>query len=234
MSTFQAPGGTFGFPEQPPQRRGSNIAGIIGFSLSILSLVLCCLPYVGLLSIPALILSIIGLFHPKKGLAIAGTIIAAITAILALIWLFIIMAVPKAIGGLQLFDMVKSGAVVGQVTETAKANGGTLPADLSVTGLPPFFLNDNWGTPFIYTPRGDGTFTIESAGPDKTAGTSDDIDIGAALLQDQNPNPQFPQLRKVTDLPLTPLAPTNPADAPVPPETDAPAEDAPKAPSGGR
>jgi hypothetical protein len=50
-----------------------------------------------------------------------------------LIYLFIIMAVPKAIGGLQLFDMVKSGAVVGQVTETAKANGGTLPADLSVT-----------------------------------------------------------------------------------------------------
>jgi Type II secretion system (T2SS), protein G len=201
MSTFQAPGGTFGVPEQP--RRGANVMGIAGFALALVSLVLCCVPYVGMLAVPALILSVIGLFHPKKGLAIAGTIIATITALLALIYLLIIINLPKATGGLGILDMIKGAAVAGAVTEATKAANGTLPADLTTTGLPPVLTSDRWGTPFIYTPRGDGTFTLASAGPDKTAGTSDDVDIGATLLQNQQSASDFPNLRALSALPET-------------------------------
>lgn len=184
--------------------------GIAGFVLGLLSVVLCCFPYLGLIGVPGLILSVIGLFHPKKGLAIAGTILSTIGSILAILYLILIASIPAAIGGLGFFDMIKGAAIAGGVTETATASGGTLPADLTPVGLPPSLTTDKWGTTFIYTPRGDGTFTLASAGPDKTPGTSDDIDIGAALLQSPSTSSDFPALRSLTAPPETPQQPLSP------------------------
>jgi len=34
---------------------------------------------------------------------------------------------------------------------------------------------DSWGTPFIYTPKGDNDYEVRSAGPDMQPGSADDI-----------------------------------------------------------
>lgn len=34
---------------------------------------------------------------------------------------------------------------------------------------------DSWGTPFSYAPQGEGGYKVTSAGPDKNAGSGDDI-----------------------------------------------------------
>jgi hypothetical protein len=61
-----------------------------------------------------------------------------------------------------------------------KNQHGTLPTTLddvaassSITAM--FTPMDAWETTFNYTPQKDGHFQIVSAGPDKTFGTSDDI-----------------------------------------------------------
>ena len=68
-----------------------NVIALIGFIVSLVSLILCC----GTLSWVSLILSIIGIVGAKKydgkgkGLAIAGTIISAVGMILLIVVMFI-------------------------------------------------------------------------------------------------------------------------------------------------
>jgi hypothetical protein len=58
------------------------------------------------------------------------------------------------------------------------ANGGKLPDALEkVAGMPASLLRDPWGTPYVYTLESDGkAYSLRSNGPDKVAGTQDDMD----------------------------------------------------------
>ncbi len=76
---------------RPTPESTTNIPGTIGFGISIVSLLLMCIPGVGMISLAGLILSVIGLQHPQRGLAVAGTILGLITSLVALrIFLFMI------------------------------------------------------------------------------------------------------------------------------------------------
>lgn len=225
MSTFQAPGGTFGVnPDQKPQS-GTNWAGVIGFVLAIVSLVACCVPYLNVgLALLAIILCVVGLFHAKKGLAIAGVIIGGIVLILAILWTVAFGSMTSAFKPMGAMGSAKAFFAVATVEDFAKKNGGTIPADLASTGQDPSMFTDGWDTPFAYTARGDNTYTLVSAGPDKQMGTSDDIDIGKGM-RDRGWAQGFPNLRALTDPALpAPDASTAPAEVPAPAETTPPAD----------
>ncbi len=225
MSTFQAPGGTFGVnPDQKPQS-GTNWAGVIGFVLAIVSLVACCVPYLNVgLALLAIILCIVGLFHAKKGLAIAGVIIGGIVLILAILWTVAVGSMTSAFKPMGAMGSAKAFFTVATIEDFAQKNGGTIPADLASTGQDPSMFTDGWETPFEYTPRGDNTFTLVSAGPDKQMGTGDDIDIGKNM-RDRGWAQGFPSLRALTDPALpAPDATPAPAEVPAPADTAPPAE----------
>lgn len=227
MSTFQAPSGTFGVNPEPQKRAGSNWAGVAGFILAIVSLVACCLPYVNIgFAGLALILCVVGLFHAKKGLAIAGLVISLVVLVLAILWTITWSMMSSAFKPMGIVGGFKAFATVAAVEEYAQANNGVIPADLASTGQDPSVFTDTWDTPFEYTARGDNTYTIVSAGPDKQIGTSDDIDIGKGM-RDRGMAQGFPNLRALTDA-AAPAAELPPAEGEAP---DAP--DAPKPPAEG-
>ena len=69
-----------------------NWAGVMGMILGILSLVLCCIPYLSpFLGVGGLIFSIMGLKSQKKGMAVAGLITSIIGTIIALIYVIILV-----------------------------------------------------------------------------------------------------------------------------------------------
>ncbi|MBR5532867.1 MAG: FHA domain-containing protein [Bacteroidales bacterium] len=89
-STFKSPQPTvphqYPEPIDDPEEEGANGVGITGFVIAIISIFLFWIPYFGpILPFVSLILSIIGVTRPKKGLAIAGLIISIIILIISLI-----------------------------------------------------------------------------------------------------------------------------------------------------
>jgi hypothetical protein len=233
MSTFQAPGGTFGVNPEPQKQAGSNWAGIAGFVVALLSLVACCVPYVNIgFAGLALILCVVGLFHAKKGLAIAGLVISLVVLVLAILYTISVGMLTSAFKPMGLFGSFKAFATVEAVEEYARANNGVIPADLASTGQDQSMFTDGWDTPFEYTARGDNTYTIVSAGPDKQVGTSDDIDIGKGM-REKGMGEGFPNLRALTDAAMpTPELP--PVDGGTPaPEGESPAPDATTPPADG-
>lgn len=89
------------------------------------------------------------------------------------------------------------------VTETQRSPSGAPPASPVLAAVPGDLLVDPWGRPYRYvlttTPRG---FSFLSDGPDRVAGTADDLDI----LTIQR-NGMFP---------LPPISAPAPAPAPIP------------------
>ncbi|MFN7316899.1 MAG: type II secretion system protein GspG [Phycisphaerae bacterium] len=225
MSTFQAPGGTFGVNPEPQKQAGSNWAGVAGFVVALISLVACCVPYVNIgFAGLALILCVVGLFHAKKGLAIAGLVISLVVLVLAILWTIFVGMMTSAFKPMGLFGSFKAFATVAAVEEYAKANNGVIPADLASTGQDQSMFTDGWDTPFEYTARGDNTYTVVSAGPDKQVGTSDDIDIGQGL-REKGMGEGFPNLRALTDAATpTPELPPVDGETPAPDATTPPAE----------
>ncbi len=69
--------------------------------------------------------------------------------------------------------------------ESEVSAGRPLPKKLAdLPGVPPKLLNDPWGTPYVYTAADDNkTFILKSIGPDKQAGTQDDIDTNQMQRQ---------------------------------------------------
>jgi general secretion pathway protein G len=73
--------------------------------------------------------------------------------------------------------------------ETYELDNGSFPASMqslvTSSGEPnwkgPYIrggmsaLQDPWGTPFTYTPKGDNDYVVTSAGPDRQMGSGDDI-----------------------------------------------------------
>ena len=77
-------------PSQPAKKM--NTCALVGFIMSLANLLFCC----GLLSLPALIVSIIGLGAKKKnqagwGFALAGVIISAIYLLICVIYIVVIV-----------------------------------------------------------------------------------------------------------------------------------------------
>lgn len=76
------------------QKKGNGM-GVAGFVLALLGLIFCWVPILDwILWILGLIFSIVGMFKPKKGLAIAGLIISC----LYLIVIFVIVGAVMASG----------------------------------------------------------------------------------------------------------------------------------------
>jgi len=89
-------------PSQPvyvaapvPEKRGAHGCSIAGFVCGLLGLIFCW-TYIGLLAIPGLILSIVGMSQKNrsKGLGIAGLILSAIALC---IWLIVLAAIGIAV-----------------------------------------------------------------------------------------------------------------------------------------
>ncbi len=67
-------------------KQQGNGMGVAGFVLALLGLILCWVPFLNwILWILGLIFSIIGMFKPKKGLAIAGLVISCLYIIVAFV-----------------------------------------------------------------------------------------------------------------------------------------------------
>ena len=70
-----------------------NGMGVAGFVLALLGLLLCWVPILNwILWILGLVFSIIGMFKPKKGLAIAGLVISCLLILLLTVFAGIILA----------------------------------------------------------------------------------------------------------------------------------------------
>ena len=78
-----------------PEKRGAHGCSIAGFVCGLLGLIFCW-TYIGLLAIPGLILSIVGMSQKNrsKGLGIAGLILSAIALC---IWLIVLAAIGIAV-----------------------------------------------------------------------------------------------------------------------------------------
>lgn len=72
-------------------------------------------------------------------------------------------------------DMVNIEAAI-----DADVRGGKAPPKklADIAGLSPALLTDPWGTPYVYTAADDNkTYYLKCNGPDKLAGTQDDVDL---------------------------------------------------------
>ncbi|MCL1830558.1 MAG: hypothetical protein FWG21_03920 [Oscillospiraceae bacterium] len=97
--TYQAPvqpyqGAGPGAAAAKPPKTGNaskNWAGILGMILGILSLVLCCIPYLSpFFAVGGLIFSIMGLKSQQRGMSIAGLITSILGTIIAIAYIIII------------------------------------------------------------------------------------------------------------------------------------------------
>jgi hypothetical protein len=158
------------YDDYPPQ----NGLAISAFVVSIVSLLTC-----GVLSPIGLVMSVIALRRPPRGLAIAGTIISSI-GMLALI----------GFGGLTIFTAYKAGEVataVGKSLETesiidmashdidtyASRHGDLLPSDADGAVAIRTHL-DGWGNALRYRRVDDTHYQLTSAGPDGAFDNADD------------------------------------------------------------
>lgn len=74
-------------------KQQGNGMGVAGFVLALLGLLLCWVPILDwILWLLGLIFSIIGMFKPKKGLAIAGLVISCIYILLITVFAGVILA----------------------------------------------------------------------------------------------------------------------------------------------
>ncbi|MFO0857985.1 MAG: type II secretion system protein GspG [Phycisphaerales bacterium] len=154
-----------------------NIAGTVGFVLSALGLIGCCVPFFNLISIPGLILSFVGLFRPHRVLAVFGVILGLLGSILAVVISFVwllLMLLGQTFGGLGQFAHV---AAISGTLEDYRHRAGAYPAQLSQLPIDSEWRNDRWGHPFVYEPSADASsYRLRSVGPDGALNTSDDID----------------------------------------------------------
>ena len=74
-------------------KQQGNGMGVAGFVLALLGLILCWVPILNwILWILGLVFSIIGMFKPKKGLAIAGLVISCLYILLVIVFASVILA----------------------------------------------------------------------------------------------------------------------------------------------
>ncbi len=164
-----------------PAVKQSNTMGLVGFIISLVSLVGCG----GLLSPVSLIFSLIGLGKDPKGFAIAGLVLSLI-GLAGFIFLFFIMGVAAVLSIIGLGLIAALAAVVAAMGQNAfviadgvhdyyEANS-VVPASLDDLNLSADKLTDTWGNEFIYVPGTDGdSFLLIIAGTDGIIANGNDI-----------------------------------------------------------
>lgn len=170
----------------PSTSRPVNGLGIAGFVVSLVGL--C--GTIGLLCPVGLVLSLVALGKPPRGMAIAGAIIGALGSCGAILAIFIvpallvaILAAGAAVGvasiaGPDLEAKIEMLILSFNVEQHIETHQGAVPAALAeVThGLKESQFTDPWGSVYGYEVTQQGrAFRLYSLGPDKTAGTADDI-----------------------------------------------------------
>ncbi|MCC9604481.1 DUF4190 domain-containing protein [Blastopirellula sp. JC732] len=159
-----------------PLRPPVNALGIWGFFVSLFGLVFT----LGLLSPIGLILSLLAMFHPRRGFAVAGFVVGMVgTALIAAIVGTAAVAtetyhhyaheVPQIEQTLARLD----DAIV--VIETDRREKGELPegVDGNKLVLP---ITDAWQQSVRYEPEDSGIdYAVRSAGPDMKFDTADDL-----------------------------------------------------------
>ena len=163
------------FTEHPTP---SNTLGVVGLIVSLVGLALTC----GLLSPPGLLLSLIALRKPPRGMAWIGVVVGVIGTVLAIVFG---LAFVTALLGMQAVGNVVAKTVqtttqlesVRAMVESARGAAGEVPTVAAGTALIAAEL-DGWGTPLVYELDGKG-FAVRSAGMDRVLFTPDDLTLGA-------------------------------------------------------
>lgn len=167
--------------EETNEPSGSNRCGVIGLVLSIVGVCMCGL---WLLTIPGLVLSIIGLRKEPRTAATVGTIFGGIGIIE-----FIIMG-PLMLGILLPSLASARDSAQKQITtnrihavqtasETFKADNGEYPTSMdqleNAKLLPPKETKDSWDNGLKLVGGGETKPVITSSGSDGEFGTEDDL-----------------------------------------------------------
>lgn len=159
----------------------TNKAGVFGLVLSIIGVCLCGF---WLLTIPGLILSLIGLRKEPRTAAITGSVLGGLG-----ILEFLILG-PLLLGAfLPAVARAREYAAIGATTEQIKfiqyaaeeykTEKGTYPTSFAALEKDSFIgpdrTKDKWDTEFKFEGGGDTRPIITSAGRDKEFGTDDDL-----------------------------------------------------------
>ncbi|GAA2721353.1 hypothetical protein [Cellulomonas aerilata] len=144
-----APGGS-----PLPQPRHSR-AAVAAFVVGLVSVVLCALPLVNLISVVgglvAVVLGVVGLRTlrpgvPGKGFAIAGTVLGAVGLVVAVVMLLVIGAAVKSLD-----ESGELGAILDEVQAVQEAGVGEQPA--ASTAEVPAEVADAPGQPHVGAPE---------------------------------------------------------------------------------
>jgi hypothetical protein len=164
-------------------RAGTNGLGIAGFVCSLVGLLTC-----GVLSPVGLLLSLVAMFRPPRGFAIAGVMLG----ILGSLWVAAIIAVVSLTIGLRAAASVVLGAgdvsalfdiaMIQRAIRQHHQETGALPRTLDELSLEEGALTDSWGARYDYAIGPDGrSYTIHSPGGDGQTNTADDIRFTGAV-----------------------------------------------------
>ncbi|MEM1165715.1 MAG: DUF4190 domain-containing protein [Planctomycetota bacterium] len=162
-----------------PGERTTNVVGLIGFILSIT----CCLSPIGL------IVSLIALAKPPRGLAIAGVIVGLIGSVLLGFGILSVVAVIAGGHGVAVAISTQADAeALDLQIGRFESEEGRLPTSLDEVHLPPASVIDAWGNEYAYEVGADGSWSLTSAGPDGVFDTSDDFDARALANGSADPS----------------------------------------------
>ena len=158
-----------GDPFAVPAEERTNVAGLIGFIAAVLGFCIPVLP-----SLVALVLGIVGVMQPRRGLAIAAIVLSVIQFILLGV---IAVVVAKAVQS-GAFQTVVTVAIAESELEQALATENAGNEVFTVGAPSTFSANDAWGVAFrteVVEVDGARAVFIWSAGPDETFDTADDF-----------------------------------------------------------
>lgn len=153
------------FGDQGAAQEGPNILGIIGLVLA----VSCVLSPVGLL------MSLVALTKPKKGFALAGTLVGAVMTVVVIgVTLYAVNLASKPEFKARIHVEADFRAIQQQIQAS-----GSVPSTLNdpALNLSPDVQADYWGTEYVYNEDGAGNWTLTTLGPDGQPGGGDDATI---------------------------------------------------------
>lgn len=158
-----------GGPFAPSAAERTNVPGIIAFILAVLGFCLPLLPTLG-----AIVLGIVGVRRPQRGLAIAALVLSAFQLVILGVSAILIVQTVQS-GTFQSFITV---VIAESELEDALANEQSGSKVFSVDAPSSFSAEDAWGIAFrteVVEIDGLRTVFIWSAGPDETFDTDDDF-----------------------------------------------------------
>lgn len=154
---------------QDPNKNSLGVAGFVLSCLGVLSL--------GLLSVPGFVLSLFGVFRKPRGLAIAGLVLGFLGSVFFVTVGMGLIVLMVGLGGLNfaLGHLEELGAAFDDA-ETKVRSAYFENSDVTSQQLQLVIrgVEDPWDGQ-ISVSRTESSFTLVSAGADKSVGTDDDI-----------------------------------------------------------